>query len=92
MHPLGNIQDNAPGVGHGDAGGNVLAEKQLLDGHFIGLKLGDEGLHVLGDLHQPGGQRLTGRGGDGPVLYHLLAACLGLDHAEAHGGHAGVDP
>ena len=91
VHPLGGIQDNAPSVGHGDAGGNVLAEKQLLDGHFVGPEPVDERLHILGDLHQTGSQWLARRRGNGPVLDHLLPAPLGFDDAEAHRSHTGVD-
>ena len=38
-HPrlLDGQQDHAPALGHADAGGDVLAEEELFDGHAVGL-------------------------------------------------------
>ena len=78
-------------MGHGDAGGNVLAEKQFLDGDLIRLELPDQLGQILFDLYQPRGQRQPRRCVDGPVLQHPHGAALRLDKAEAYDGHAGVD-
>ena len=48
---------DAAGVGHGDAGGQVRVEEQLLDGDDIRLQLADQVLHIGADLVQPPGER-----------------------------------
>lgn len=58
-HLLRRAEDDAAPVGHGDAGGDVLAEKQFLDGDLIRLELPDQLLQIVPDLHQPGCQRHT---------------------------------
>ena len=78
-------------MGHGDAGGDVLAEKQLLNGDLVRLELLDQLGQILLDLHQPGGQRQPRRRVDRAVLQHPHGAALRFDQAEANDGHAGVD-
>ena len=88
---LGGAEDDAPAVGHGDAGGDVGVEEQLLDGDDIGLQLADQVLHVRADLVQPLGQGQARRGGDGPVGHHMDLSPVRRDQAEADGGKAGID-
>ena len=57
-------------MGHGDAGGNILREKQLLNGHFIGPECINQLLHIPADLQKAGGQGLAGGSGDGAILQH----------------------
>ena len=78
-------------MGHGDAGGNVLREKQLLHRHFLGLELLQQLGHILRNLVKPVGQRQTRRGGDNAVLQQARAGPVRLDEAEADGGNAGID-
>ena len=91
VHFLRRVQQYPPPVGHGNTGGDVLAEKQLLDGHLIWLELPDQLLQIASDLHQPGCQRHTRRGGNGSVPDHPLPPALGIDDAEAHGGHSRIN-
>ena len=85
------VQQHAAGVGHGDAGGQVRVEEQLLDGDDIRLQLADQVLHIGADLVQPPGERQPRRGGDGAVGKHVHLCPLRRDEAEADGGVAGVD-
>jgi hypothetical protein len=79
-------------MGHGDAGGDILAEKQLFYGDLVRLKQVDQLLQILSDLQKPRGQGQSRLRVDGAVLHHLLPAAVRVDHAEADDGHAGVDP
>ena len=88
---LSGAEDDAPAVGHGDAGGDVGVEEQLLDGDGVGLQLSDQVLHVRADLVQPLGQGQARRGGDGPVGHHMDLSPVRRDEAEADGGKAGID-
>ena len=45
-HLLRRAEDDAAPVGHGDAGGDVLAEKQFLEGDLIRLELPDQLLAI----------------------------------------------
>ena len=47
---LDGQQDDASGLGHLDAGGHVVAEKQLFNGHRIGLSQGHKLRHIVVDL------------------------------------------
>ena len=85
------VQQHAAGVGHGDAGGQVRVEEQLLHGDHIRLQLADKLLHVPVDLVEPFGQRQARRGGDGPIGNHSVLCPLPFDQPEADGGVAGVD-
>ena len=73
------------------AGGDILAEKQLLDGDLIRLELLDQLGQILLDLHQTGGQRHPCGRIDRAVLQHPHGAALRFDQSEAHDGHAGID-
>ena len=84
-------QDDPPAVGHGDAGGDVLGEKQLLHRHLVGVEGVDELLHVVGDLEQPAGQGDARGRGDDPVLEQGVFPPLGPDDPKADGGHTRVD-
>ena len=68
------VQQHAAGVGHGDAGGQVRVEEQLLDGDDIRLQLADQVLHIGADLVQPPGERQPRRGGEGCRLSTFLQA------------------
>ena len=88
---LRRVEQHAPGVGHGDAGGEVRVEEQLLDGDDVRLQLPDQLLHVGADLVEPPGEGQPRRGGDGAVGHHMHLCPLRRDEAEADGGVAGVD-
>ena len=47
---LDGQQDDTSGLGHLDAGGHVVAEKQLFNGHRIGLGQRHKLRHVVVDL------------------------------------------
>ena len=78
-------------MGHGDAGGDVGVEEELLNGDGIGLELADELLGIPADLVEPPGQGQARRGGDGPIAQHPGVPALCLDKTEADGGVAGVN-
>ena len=88
---LGGVQDDAPSVGHGDAGRDVGVEEQFLDGDDVGLQLPDQVLHVRADLVQTPGKGQARRGGNGSVGHHMDLSPVRLHQAEADGGKAGVD-
>ena len=92
-HPqlFGGQQDHPPAMGHGDTGGDVFGEKQLLHRHLIGVKGADQLLHVVGDLQQPVGQGDARRRGDDPIAQQLVPVPLRPDQAKPDGGHPGVD-
>ena len=78
-------------MGHGNAGGDVLGEKQLLHRRLVRGELGDELRHVLGDLVEAAGERDSRRRGDDPIADELLAPPVRVHHAKPDGGNAGVD-
>ena len=84
-------EDNPPAVGHGDAGGDVFGEEELLHRHLVRVKGADQLLHVVGDLQKPVGQGDARRGGDHPVLDQGILLPLRPDDPKADGGHPGVD-
>ena len=88
---LRRIQQHAPGVGHGDAGGEIRVEEQLLDGDHVRPQLPDQLLHVGADLVEPLRQGQPRRGGDGAVGHHMHLCPLRRDETEADGGVARVD-
>ena len=79
-------------MSHRNAGGDIFAEEQLLDGHFVGMELPDQLRQVAFDQRQPGSQRHAGRGVDGAVLYHFLRGSGTIQHAKAYDRHTGVYP
>ena len=84
-------QDHAPGLGHLDAGGDVVVEKQFLDGHRIRLDLVQQGQGVLVDLGQPQVEGGMGLGGDGAAADQPVFHAVMLDGAVAYDGIARVD-
>ena len=88
---LCRAENDAAPVCHGDAGGDILAEKKLLDGDLVRLELLDKLGEILLDLYQPGGQRQARRCIDRAVLQHPHGAALRLDQPEANDRYAGVD-
>ena len=84
-------KNNAPALGHVDAGGDVMSEKQLLNGH--GFRLGglEQLGHVVVDHFQPPGEIRIGRGGDGAAVEQPVLPPLGVDKAEARDAVTGVD-
>ena len=78
-------------MGHGDAGGDIGVEEELLDGDGVGLELTNELLGVPADLVEPPGQGQARWGGNGPVTQHPGVPAFRLDETEANGGVAGVD-
>ena len=65
-------QDHTPGLGHLDAGGDVVVEKQFLDGHGVRLDLVQKGQGVLVDLGQPQVEGGMGLCGDGAAADQLV--------------------
>ena len=78
-------------MGHRDARGDVVVEKQLLDGDDVRLQLADEVLHIGADLVEPPAQGKPRRGGDGPIGHHPRLSPVRLHQSEADGGKAGVN-
>ena len=64
---LDSQQDHAPGLGYLDAGGHVVAEEQLFDGHRLWLCQLHKLRHIVVDFAQaPEKVRVRGRG-NGPA-------------------------
>ena len=84
-------EDDAARVRDGDAGGDVVGEKQLLDRDGLRPELRDQLLHIALELHEPRGERKPCRRGDRAVLQHLRFPGLRLDQAEADDGKPRVD-
>ena len=84
-------EDDAARVCDGDAGGDVVGEKQLLDRDGLRPELRDQLLHIALELHEPRGERKPCRRGDRAVLQHLRFPGLRLDQAEADDGKPRVD-
>ena len=88
---LDGKQNDTAALGDADAGGDVLTEEQLFNGHCFGLgnlqKLG----HVVIDHLQPQRKVRTRRGGDGAVLQKAEIAALGIHNAEACDAVTGID-
>ena len=76
---------------HGDAGGDIGVEEQLLNGDHIRFQLADQLLHVATDLVQAAAEGQTRRSGNGAVRHHVDLCPFRLHQAEADGGKAGVD-
>ena len=91
-HPpaLRRQQENSPGLGHADARSDIVVEKQLLHCHGLGLELGQQQVHIVGDLPQTCGQGLPCRCGNCAALHQALTATIGLHQPKAHNGKAGV--
>ena len=91
-HPpaLRRQQENSPGLGHADARSDIVVEKQLLHCHGLGLELGQQQVHIVGDLPQTCGQGLPCRCGNCAALHQALTATISLHQPEAHDGKAGV--
>ena len=75
-----------------DAGGNVVVEEKLFNGHHIRVKLAHQGLEIVRDLQKPGGQPHPGGGVDGAAPDQTLPGAGVLHKAEAHDGISRVDP
>ena len=89
--PLRRRQDNAPGLGHADASGDIVVEEKLLHRHGPGPEGLQELGHVIFNLDQPGGQRPSRWRGDGAAAEQPLPPPVPLQHPKAHNGKAGVD-
>ena len=59
--PVCGKQDNSPAVSHGNTGGDIGVEKQLLDGEAVGPESTDQLGHIVVDLVETAGQ--AGMGG-----------------------------
>ena len=90
--PLRLGQNDAPRLGHADAGGHVVVEIELLHRHGIRLEHSQQFAHIVGYLQQSGWQRLSGGGGDGPAPDQARSPPLCLQNPESHNGKARVDP
>ena len=84
-------QDNAPRLGNVDAGGNVVPEEQLLNGHGIRLFRQKQLHHVVINNAQPPVKIRVGGCGDGAAPEKLALPALGMDNAEAGDAIAGVN-
>ena len=82
---------HAPALGNADAGGDILAEKQLFNGHAIGLGHFQKLAHIFIDDFQPGGKIHPCRGGDGAAAHQTAIAPVRFHNAEAGDAVAGVD-
>ena len=76
-------QNHPPALGHADAGGDVLTEKEFLNGHGVGPGGPEELAHILVDHLQPGGKIHARRGGDGAAPQQPGLAPRRLDQPEA---------
>ena len=85
-------QNHTTALGNTNACGHVLTEKQLFNGHGIGLGLLQKLSHIFIDDLQPGGKIHAGRGGDGAAAPKGTIAPLGFHNAEACDPVAGIDP
>ena len=92
LHLLNRAEDDAAAMRHGDAGRDILAEKQFLDRNLVGLHVPQELLHLRLDLQQARRQREARRGGDGTVALHAQVGSLRVHDAEADRRDAGVNP
>ena len=89
---LTNGQENDPScLGNTDAGGDVLTEEQLFDGHHIRLGYLEKLPHVLVDDLESCGEIHTGGGGDGTAPQQLKFTSLGIHQAEADDAVTGVN-
>ena len=84
-------QNHTPALGHTDAGGDILAEEQLFDGHHIGLCDPQQLYHIVIDDLQPPGKIRIGRCGDGTAAQQLKLPPVGFNEAEAGDAVARVD-
>ena len=84
-------QNHTPALGHPDAGGDILAEEQLLDGHTVGLADLQKLAHILIDHFQTGRKIRVGRGGDGPAAQEGELSPAAFNQTEARGAVAGID-
>ena len=78
-------------MGHGDAGGDIFGEKELLHRHLVRLEGVDQFLHVPVDLKQPAGQGDPRRRGNHAVPQQGVFPPFRPDHAKPDGGHSGID-
>ena len=92
-HPLllRRQQQHPAGFRHGDGGGAVGGEKELLHRHGVGAVLLQQHPHIVVQLAQACLQRQLGRGGDGAVLHQRKPNVIVIHQAHAHNGIAGID-
>ena len=84
-------QNHAPALSHVDARSHIVAEKQLFDGHRLGLRHPQKLRHVVVDHFQPPGKIRIGRRGNGPAVEHFVLPPIRFDQAEARNAVARVD-
>lgn len=84
---LGDEEADAAGFGDGDAGGDVLLEKEFLDGHDVGVVLVDDFVKGVVDVLEAVGERsVRGRSN------HAIVKCgLAFDDAKTTDTSTGVD-
>ena len=80
-------QADAASFGDRDAGSDILFEKELFDGHDLGVVKIDNFVQRIVDVFETVGQRSAGRSRNDAVIKSLVP----FDHAEAADAGAGVD-
>ena len=84
-------QDHTAALGYADTGGDILAEKQLFDGHRIGFCYLQQFTHIFVNDFQSGGKIHARGSGDRTALEKTALPLVGLDKAEAGDSVTGVN-